>query len=356
MQSLNFEYLRPTWPQLAELGGLAEAHIYSDPAAAVNKMRSFVEQLMSGLYRELKLETPPQPRLVELLGGDEFRALVPRAVVLKLDAIRIHGNKASHGSSVTIPTAQGLLKELFAVAKWFFVAHIRGALSNISDFRLPQRPQQASELSKRDHRATLLKIAAQEAQLQALLKQVEEANAARQILEQQATELRIELKARGERAANELGFDEAKTRRWLIDTQLVASGFNVGAEGANTTEVSQEVEVEHQPTDSTKGAADYVIWDDNGKPLAVIEAKRTAEDPARGKVQARIYADGLQKTHRHRPIILYTNGFDIWLWDDAQGYPPRKIYGFYSKDSLQQLIFQRGNRRSLNTLSPKKPS
>lgn len=352
MQSVNFEYLRQTWPQLAELGAFAEMHVYTDPASSVSKMRTFVEKLISGLYRELKLESPPQPRLIELLEGAEFRALVPRAVLLKLDAIRIHGNKASRGGPVSLPTAQGLLKELFEIAKWFYVAHIRGRPENLSDFSLPPRPTQSAvgpTANQKDNRADLLKLAVQEAQLAALLKQVEETNAARQILEQEATALKAHLKDRGQPVADELGFDEAKTRRWLIDTQLIAAGFDVAAGGANTREVGQEVEVHHQPTETTRGAADYVVWDDNGKPLAVIEAKRTAEDPAKGKTQARIYADGLQQAYGQRPVIVYTKGFDIWLWDDLQGYPPRKIYGFYSKESLQQLIFQRSHRKALNS-------
>ena len=102
------------------------------------------------------------------------------------------------------------------------------------------------------------------------------------------------------------------------------------------------------------GYADYVLWDDNGNPLAVIEAKRTSVDAELGRQQAKLYADGLQTTHSHRPAIFYTNGFDIWLWDDAQGFPPRKLHGFYSKDSLQYLVnFQRAERRTLENLEIK---
>ena len=94
-----------------------------------------------------------------------------------------------------------------------------------------------------------------------------------------------------------------------------------------------------------------MLWDDNGNPLAVIEAKKTSVEPERGRHQAKLYADGLEKTYGHRPVIFYTNGFDIWIWDDAQGFPPRKLYGFYSKDSLQHLAnYQRKERKPLNTI------
>ena len=57
-----------------------------------------------------------------------------------------------------------------------------------------------------------------------------------------------------------------------------------------------------------------------------------------------------RRAYSHRPVIFYTNGFDIWIWDDAQGFPPRKLYGFYSKDSLQHLAnYQRTERKPLDT-------
>lgn len=92
-----------------------------------------------------------------------------------------------------------------------------------------------------------------------------------------------------------------------------------------------------------------MLWDDNGLPLAVVKAKKTAASAQRGQEQARLYADGLEKMHGQRPIIFYTNGFDIFIWDDQAGYPPRQLFGFYSKDSLQYLLYQRKQRQSLDT-------
>lgn len=76
-----------------------------------------------------------------------------------------------------------------------------------------------------------------------------------------------------------------------------------------------------------------MLYGDDGKPLAVIEAKKTSKDPRVGAEQARIYAMCLEKETGQRPAAFYTNGNDIYLWDDAQGYTPRKVYGYYSKDS-----------------------
>jgi hypothetical protein len=58
----------------------------------------------------------------------------------------------------------------------------------------------------------------------------------------------------------------------------------------------------------------------------IDEAKKTTVDPEVGRHQAKLYADGLEKMCGHRPVTFYTNGFDIWMWDEVQGFPPRKLY------------------------------
>jgi type I restriction enzyme R subunit len=156
----------------------------------------------------------------------------------------------------------------------------------------------------------------------------------------------------GQQAADALVFDEEMTRRRLIDDLLVSAGWDVGANDSNTEQVGQEIEILHQPTPTGKGKGDYVLWGDNGKPLAVIESKKTAVDAEAGRTQAKCYGDGLQKMFGQRPAIYYTNGHDIWLWNDGAGEPPRKLFGFYSKDSLEYLHFQRVNGEPLPKMAP----
>ena len=96
---------------------------------------------------------------------------------------------------------------------------------------------------------------------------------------------------------------------------------------------------------------DYVLWGDDGKPLALIEAKRTASSPTKGKQQAKLYADCLEQQFDRRPVIFYSNGYNHWIWDDST-YPPREIEGFLKKDELERIIFRRSNRKSLDLVSP----
>lgn len=91
------------------------------------------------------------------------------------------------------------------------------------------------------------------------------------------------------------------------------------------------------PNNKGLGYVDYVLWGDNGLPLAVVEAKRTTVDAQTGRQQAVLYADCLQKMHGQRPLIYYTNGYQIWFWDDTC-YPPRMVQGYHTRDELQRII------------------
>ena len=100
------------------------------------------------------------------------------------------------------------------------------------------------------------------------------------------------------------------------------------------------------PNDAGHGFVDYVLWGDDGKPLALVEAKRTRSDPRAGQQQAKLYADCLETQYGQRPVIFYTNGYEHWIWDDTP-FPPRPIQGFYKSDELALMIQRRTSRKPL---------
>ena len=354
MNSRNFEILRNEWPELAALGGFAEAYAYRDPVSALVKLRLFAENLTKDIYRDLRLPKPEHPTFVDLLNNQSFAAITPKVVLDKLHALRIHGNKAAHGEPATIQNAVWLLQEAFDLGRWLFVQYGKGNPEAIPAFVKPS-PEGADDSKgqlKRERRQILERLAAQEAQMETLLQELEKAREAVATAEKKVDEIGA-LASSSAATANLLEFSEATTRVRIIDSLLATSGWDVGSGSVSTRQVGKEIEVKYQPTTSGFGYADYVLWDDNGSPLAVIEAKKTAVDPERGRQQAKLYADGLEKMHGQRPVIFFTNGYDIWMWDDVLGYPPRKVFGYYSKDSLQYLVnFQRASRKPLNSLEP----
>ena len=347
MRSVNFEILRDGWSELAALGGFAEAYVHADPASTLVKLRLFAENLTKDIYRDLKLPKPEQPSFVDLLKNDAFAAIMPKVVLSKLHALRIHGNKAAHGEPVRDQHALWLLKEAHDLARWLCIQYGEEKADRLPAFFQPSAPGQTE---KKGRRQILEKLAAQESQMDVLLAELEEARSKVSTAEKEASEFK-ELANSAQAAADQLQFSEAETRTRLIDSLLVSAGWELGEALKSTLQVGKEVKLDGQPTASGIGYADYVLWDDNGNPLAIIEAKKTAVDAEHGRHQAKLYADSLEKQYGHRPVVFYTNGFDIWIWDDAQDFPPRKLYAFYSKDSLQHLAnYQRHQKESLDTI------
>ena len=140
-------------------------------------------------------------------------------------------------------------------------------------------------------------------------------------------------------------YSEFETRRLFIDLMLRDAGWElVGKDNVPLPgKVGTEIEVHGMPGQDV-GFADYVLYDDGGKPLAVIEAKRTGKDSIAGKHQAELYADCLERQCGVRPVIYYSNGFQTFVIDGL-GYPPRRILGFHSKEDLQVILRSRGRSK-----------
>lgn len=111
---------------------------------------------------------------------------------------------------------------------------------------------------------------------------------------------------------------EADTRRTIIDVDLKEMGWTFGEDCLT------EVPVSGMPSLTGDGRADYVLYGNNHKPLAVVEAKKTGIDAEVGREQARLYADCLEQMTGQRPLIFYTNGYTTWFWD-ARTMPPARF-------------------------------
>ena len=135
-------------------------------------------------------------------------------------------------------------------------------------------------------------------------------------------------------------YSEAETRDYFIDLLLKEAGWPLDQAR------DRELEVSGMPNSQGIGFVDYVLWGDDGKPLGLVEAKRTRRDARVGQQQAKLYADCLERQFGQRPVIFYSNGYEHWLWDDTN-YPPRAVQGFYKKAELELAIQRRSTRRPL---------
>lgn len=145
---------------------------------------------------------------------------------------------------------------------------------------------------------------------------------------------------------------EAQTRSELIDQQLALAGWNV----KDPTQVVEEFDIltalpdgVAEPRTAYEGHqfSDYVLLGKDGKPLAVIEAKKTSRDAAIGREQAKQYCYNIQKQlGGELPFCFYTNGHELYFWD-LENAPPRKVIGFPTRDDLERFTYIRRNRKPL---------
>jgi hypothetical protein len=356
MKSINFEFLRAARPELADLGGFSEQYAFTDPSSCLGKLRTYAESLVKAVFAHYQLQLSYQSNLNDLLNDSSFKAITPNVVLEKLHLLRIKGNHAVHGTLHPLPVQKvlGLIKEAYDLGCWLHLSVDGGRKQDLPPWRaFTAEAVDVTSPLKRENRAVLQRLAEQEALMAKVLADLEEARAQAEATKKSKEEKEILLK-QAQQTANALDFSEEETRFKLIDEHLVEVGWQVGPRGTSTSQVGQEVEVLYQPNASGEGYADYVLWDENGKPLAVVEAKKTAKDAEQGKMQARYYADGLEKMYDQRPVIFYTNGYEIFIWDDVKGEPPRALFGFYSRDSLQYCLFQTRQRLPhLAALNPK---
>ena len=358
---MNFEHIQSKWPELHQLAAFAEDYAITDPQSSLVKLRCFAEKVVGYLYKELSLPVLPTSNIFDKLTADDFTSAVPRLITDKLHAIRKSGNQAAHEGKVDQQQAIWILKESYFVASYLFMAYANGTQQECPEFKAPEQTQPTNqsdaEFVKKNKQLTK-QLAENQARLKRALDELEAAELAQKQAQQQAAKLKqtidaeklAQVKTRNEQIVNSsFNFNEDETRKRIIDLDLRNAGWNVALDDESTEDVGKEVKVTDQPTTTGVGYVDYVLWDDDGKPLAVIEAKRTRENIEKGRQQATLYANALEKQYGQRPVIFYSNGWDIKILDDAQGYNSRGLYGYYSKDSLQYLIKQRTLKKDLNT-------
>jgi type I restriction enzyme R subunit len=130
---------------------------------------------------------------------------------------------------------------------------------------------------------------------------------------------------------------EAKARI-LINDLLHEAGWRFFDDETGPANVTLEthVKVKKKALDAlgddfektARGFVDYLLLDDRGFPVAVLEAKSEKHDPLIGKEQARKYARS-----QNARFVLLSNGRLHYFWDLEQG-NPQLITGFPTPESL----------------------
>lgn len=325
----NFDFLKndPQFDSFADVAVSAEKILNIDVEASVLNCRRAMEFAVKWMYSvDGSLVMPYQDTLVSLINAEEFRNIVDPDLWKRMDFIRKLGNRAAHnGKKISMDQAKLCLENLYYFLD--FVAYCYGSCYEETKFDPSLFDQVISSAESQMPHITELD-----------LKTLMEENRA----------LKAQLTARREEqqqtyVPKPLDLSEYETRKIYIDTMLQDSGWTEGKDWLN------EVVIFGMPNRSEEGRADYVLYDDAHRPLAVVEAKKTCEDAVKGRQQAKLYADLLEKQYGRRPVIFLTNGFETRM-DDGQ-YPERKVSMIYSKRDLEKWFNLRSMRTGLNHIS-----
>jgi type I restriction enzyme, R subunit len=339
--SQHFQFLRKEWPELYEAATKAENLAHPDPRAACFYSRRTLELAINWLYSiEDNLIEPYKDDLSAKIFEPSFKNLLGNTLHRKCDLIRKLGNLAVHNNKpILVKDAIVALSELFHLCYWLgrnygrstkpeptatFDPELLPKTSPVPAQSIAQIQNLSTQLADKDQKLAELsnQNATLDAQLQQLRTEVTQAKAA------QIPEI------------DRHDYTETQTRDSFIDLLLKEADWALDQPN------NREFPVIGMPNNSGNGFVDYVLWSNDGQPLALIEAKRTRRDPQVGQQQAKLYADCLETQFGQRPIIFYTNGYEHWLWDDTN-YPPRQIQGFFKQAELELMIQRRTNRQTL---------
>ena len=335
----NFEFLKSKKEFAAFVNACieAEASIAVSPALCVLACRKSVELSVKWLYSaDSTLSQPFNKNLSALIYNPTFTDSMDDDIVNKLKYIVKIGNLAAHtGRSIERTEAVVALSNLFDFI--CFIDYCYGTdyeervfFEDILPVEKVVPTAEADRLkSELDSKAT---------ESEKLIEQVKNLSAEMEQLKVRNIE---------SRTFSPKPISEEATRKTLIDVDLKAAGWEF-SKNCHT-----EVPVVGMPISNLNsrgnGFVDYVLYGDNGKPLAVIEAKRTSRSPKEGKQQAKQYADCLENMTGQRPLIFYTNGYETWFWDDFD-YPERQVYSVFSKEDMMRIVGRRTQRREFAQL------
>lgn len=324
----NFDFLKKDkrFESFADVAIAAENILHIDIASCVINCRRAMEFAVKWMYSvDGSLAMPYQDELVNLINAEDFRDIIGNDIWRRMDFIRKVGNNAVHGGKkVTEEQAELCLENLFVFLD--FVAYCYG-----EDYTEGAFDRSLLELTPEEALSFVPNAEIDLAKLIEENKAMKEELTARRAEQQQTY------------VPKPLDLSEYKTRKIYIDTMLTDAGWTEGKDWLN------EVELPGMPNHSEVGFADYVLYGDDGRPLAIVEAKRTCVDVAKGRQQAKLYADLLEQKYHRRPVIFLTNGFETRITDNL--YPERKCATIWSKRDLEKLFNLQTLRTSLKNVT-----
>ena len=350
----NFRFLQEQWPEFYQRAVKAEQLVITDSRTSLTYARMALEVAINWMYKkDGELILPYDTSLNSLMKQHEFKEQFSNKLYTEIDLIRKLGNLAIHNKPVSEVDSDKIITNLFYFSRWFSKSYSEKDLGELSPFDYELIPKEGeATLSKRQLKQLQDQFDSDLQSSQEKLKKTldknrelqEENKLFRKRLEALQAQLETQKKAANHEDEIHHPRNEYETRKFIIDVSLREAGWDLN--GVN----DKEFKVEYMPKSTNRsetGYVDYVLWNDDGKPLAVVEAKKTMESVSKGENQAQLYAECIEKMYGLRPVMFYTNGFETYIWDDQFYKKARPIHGFYSKKELQTIFFRRENRKDI---------
>ena len=330
----NFEFLKKNkiFSNFSDAACEAENGIGLNTVTCSILCRRALELGVKWLYaNDNDLTIPYQDTLSALVHDITFKNIIDEKLLKQIEYIIKLGNYAVHNNKkISREEAILSLRYLYNFMQWIAYCYS----DNFEEKEFDESILQTQSIN-------VLAVKERES----LYEELEKKDKKLEETRKENAELRAKLTEKRARKEENHNFEvkdisEYETRKKYIDLELKLAGWDF------ETNITEELKLSGMPNAHQEGYADYVLFGKNGLPLAVVEAKKTSVDPRVGQNQAKLYADCIEKEYHQRPVIYYTNGFEIYMWDDMN-YAPRKVAGFYTQDELQLLVNRRNSRQSL---------
>ena len=320
----NFDYLKKEkeFNSFVDIAIVAERTYKIDVNTCILNCRRAMEAAIKWMFSiDNELVVPYKDNLNALMHVEAFKDIVGDDLWKRLEFIRKYGNEVAHtAKDKANDVAKLCLNNLFCFFDWISCCY-------------------GSEYEEKEFDASLLDNEVtnnvSESVCDVNLQTLIEENKA---LKEELSARRLE--RQDSYVKRPLELSEFSTRKLYIDAMLIDAGWVENRDWIN------EVELQGMPNNAGVGFADYVLYDDTQKPLAIIEAKRTCKDVEVGRQQAILYANILEKQYKRRPVIFLSNGFETRIIDNT--YPERKVSSIYSKRDLEKYFNLMSTRGPLN--------
>ncbi len=314
----------------------AEKYLHENLEVTGLYLRKTLEQWVHFIYEnEPSLKLPYDTSINSLMKDTSFVDVLDNPTLLNMmHAIRQLGNKAVHNTGKTKITESQAI-------------HTLNLLQNVCYYLMSLYNEEHVVKPKFEEDLIPLPVSLQNKKQEELILKLQKELQEKAELEKQLVEVQKERESNRKETQKTIlppvDPNEAKTRELLIDYMLEEAGWDL-----SLTNV-KEFKVKGMPNNLEEGYADYVLWGNDGKPLAVVEAKRTSRDYNSGRHQAELYAKCLEIEFGQLPNIFLTNGYEISFYD--WNYPIRPVNGYYTKDELILNIQRRTSKHHLNDIT-----